>query len=127
MADGYGDLVPPAFDRHTIVLLVRPADAPSLGDDALDALQREHLAYLRDLGRRGIVVANGPFEVPDDERVRGMSIYAVSREEAERYALADPMVRAGRLAIEVRDWLTGAGSVTFPPDGWPRGGARGSG
>lgn len=128
MADGdYGDLIPPAFDRHTIVLLVRPADAPALGDDELDALQREHLAYLRDLGRRGIIVANGPFEVPDDERVRGMSIYAVPRDEAERHALADPMVRAGRLAIEVREWLTGRGSVAFPPHGWPRGDTPGSG
>ncbi len=128
MADGdYGDLIPPAFDRHTIVLLVRPADAPSFEDDELEALQRQHLAYLRDLGRRGIVVANGPFEVADDERVRGMSVYAVARDEAERHALADPMVRAGRLAIEVREWLTAQGSVAFPPDAWPRRGASRSG
>ena len=117
----YGDLVPAAFDRHTIVLLVRPADAPSFAPDELDALQREHLRYLRDLGRDGVVVANGPFAVADDERVRGMTVYAVGREEAERLARADPMVRAGRLAIEVREWVTGRGSVAFPPDGWPRG------
>jgi hypothetical protein len=117
----YDDLVPAAFDRHTIVLLVRPPDAPSFTGDELDALQREHLRYLRDLGRQGLVVANGPFAVADDERVRGMTIYAVGPEEAERLALADPMVRAGRLAIEVREWLTGSRSVAFPPEGWPRG------
>jgi uncharacterized protein len=117
----YGDLVPPAFDTHTIVLLVRPPDPPAFTADELDALQREHLRYLRDLGRSGVVVANGPFVVADDERVRGMTVYAVGREEAERHALADPMVRAGRLAVEVREWLTGRGSVAFSPDGWPRG------
>ena len=121
MTDDYGDLVPAAFDRHTIVLLVRPADAPSFAADELDALQREHLRYLRDLAREGVVAANGPFAVADDERVRGMTVYAVGREEAERHALADPMVRAGRLAVEVREWLTGRGSIAFPQHGWPRG------
>jgi hypothetical protein len=32
------------FDRHTIVLLVRPPDAPELSGQELEALQDAHLA-----------------------------------------------------------------------------------
>jgi len=75
-ADGDA-LVPDAFDEHTIILLVRPPDARQFSDEELDRLQAEHLPYLRDLQRRGLVVANGPLDAQTDERLRGVSIYSV--------------------------------------------------
>src|SRR5690606_36754322 len=97
----HGDaLVPAAFDLHTVILLVRPPDAPPLGAEELDRLQDEHLGYLRQLARDGELVANGPLADQTDERLRGISVYAAPLDRALELARADPMVRAGRLAIE---------------------------
>ena len=106
-------LIPEAFDEHTVVLLVRPPDAPSLDETELERLQSEHLTYLRDLARRGILVANGPLAGQTDERLRGISVYALPLEEALEVARADPMVRAGRLEIHAARWLTAAGTARF--------------
>jgi uncharacterized protein len=106
-------LVPEAFDEHTIVLLVRPPDAPTFSEEELDRLQVEHLTYLRDLTRRGLLVANGPLSDQTDARYRGISVYGVPLEEALNLARADPMVRAGRLAIDGAHWLTPSGTARF--------------
>jgi uncharacterized protein YciI len=107
------DLVPEVFDEHTIVFLIRPDDAPAFTEEELDRLQAEHLTYLRALARRGVMIANGPLIDQTDERLRGVSVYAVSRDEALGLANDDPMVRAGRLRIDAARWMTTGGSVTF--------------
>lgn len=106
-------LIPDAMDEHTVILLVRPADAPAFSDAELDRLQVEHLTYLRELHRRGALVANGPLTDQTDERYRGISFYALPLEQALALARADPMVRAGRLAIDGARWMTRSGSVIF--------------
>jgi len=106
-------LIPDAFDEHTIVFLNRPEDAPPFGEEELDRLQVEHLTYLRDLQRRGVLIANGPLAEQTDERMRGISIYAVPLAEALELANADPMVVAGRLAIEGAGWWTATGTARF--------------
>ena len=106
-------LIPDRFEQHTIVFLVRPPNAPELSEAELDALQVEHLTYLRDLQRRGVLVANGPLAEQTDERLRGISIYALPVSEALELANADPMVRAGRLAIDAARWWTAEGSARF--------------
>lgn len=107
------DLIPERFDEHTVIFLVRPPDAPSLSDAELDALQEQHLAYLRDLQRRGLILANGPLAEQTDVRLRGISIYSVPVNEALELATADPMVRAGRLAIDAARWWTAADTARF--------------
>jgi uncharacterized protein YciI len=110
----HGDaLVPASFDEHTVILLVRPADAPTFGEEELDRLQAEHLGYLRDLTRRGVLIANGPLADQTDERLRGISIYALPLHQALELARADPMVRAGRLAIDGAHWFTASGTARF--------------
>jgi uncharacterized protein len=112
----WGDaLIPERFDEHTVLLLVRAPDAPELSEKALDALQVEHLTYLRELKRRGVLIANGPLTEQTDVRLRGMSIYAVGLEEALALARADPMVLAGRLVIEGARWMTAEGTASFGP------------
>jgi uncharacterized protein len=112
----FGDaLMPEEFEGHTIVFLMRPPDAPTFDDDELERLQAEHLAYLRDLARRGLLIANGPLDGQTDERLRGISVYALPPDEALIIARADPMVRAGRLAIDAGRWLTAAGTARFGP------------
>lgn len=113
----FGDaLVPEGFDEHTVVFLVRPPDAPEMSEEALDALQVEHLTYLRGLQRQGVLIANGPLTDQTDERLRGISVYALPLDEALALANADPMVRAGRLEIKAARWLTPAGTARFGPN-----------
>lgn len=110
----FGDaLIPDRFDEHTVIFLVRGADAPHLDEDELDRLQEAHLTYLRDLMRRGVLVANGPLTVQTDERMRGVSVYRLPLDEALALARADPMVRAGRLEIHGARWLTAEDTARF--------------
>ena len=120
----FGDaLIPEIREEHTLVLLVRPPDAPEFSEEELDRLQVEHLTYLRELKRRGVLIANGPLDDQTNPRVRGVSIYGVPLREALELSNADPMVRAGRLAIEGARWITAAGDARFgaprraPPGG----------
>ncbi|WP_173923075.1 YciI family protein [Agromyces sp. Marseille-P2726] len=106
--------IPEAFDVYTVVVLRRPADAPEMPDDELDALQARHLAYRAELGRRGVLVVNGPFGEQSDASYRGMSIFACDPAEAAKVSDADPSVAAGRLAYDVMEWWVRADSLAFP-------------
>lgn len=106
-------LIPEAFDDHTVIFLVRPADAPAFEDEELERLQAEHLTYLRELMRSGALIANGPLTSQTDERLRGLSVYSVPLPEALELARRDPMVRAGRLEIHGGTWLTARGTAAF--------------
>ncbi|GAA2114695.1 YciI family protein [Nocardioides bigeumensis] len=106
--------IPDAFDVVTVVVLRRPADAPVMSDEELDDLQARHLAYRADLGRRGLLAANGPFGEQSDPAYRGMSVFACDAAEAARLSDADPSVIAGRLVYDVMEWWVRAGALAFP-------------
>jgi uncharacterized protein YciI len=106
--------IPDAFDVFTLVILRRPPDAPEMSDEELDELQARHLAYRAQLRRQGVVVANGPLSEQSDIRLRGISIFACSLEEAARLSDDDPSVQAGRLAYDLMEWWVGAGTLAFP-------------
>jgi uncharacterized protein YciI len=106
--------IPDAFDVYTVVVLRWPAEVPEMTDEELDALQARHLAYRADLERRGVVVVRGPFDEQSDPSYRGMSIFACDAAEAARLSDGDPSVMAGRLAYDVMEWWTRAGSLSFP-------------
>ncbi len=106
--------IPDSFDVYTVVVLRRPADAPDMSDEELDALQARHLAYRAELGRRGVLVVNGPFDQQSDPSYRGMSIFACDAAEAARLSDDDPSVVAGRLAYDVMEWWVRAGALGFP-------------
>jgi uncharacterized protein len=106
--------IPDEFDVFTLVLLRRPADAPDMPDEELNALQARHLAYRAELRRQGVLVANGPFDGQSDISMRGLSIFACSLDEAARLSDADPSVQAGRLSYDLMEWWVGAGTLAFP-------------
>ena len=116
--------IPDAFDVYTVVVLRRPADAPEMSDEELDALQARHLAYRAELGRQGVVVVNGPFDQQSDPSYRGMSIFACDAAEAARLSDGDPSVMAGRLAYDVMEWWVAAGTLAFPGAAGPIGDRR---
>jgi uncharacterized protein YciI len=106
--------IPDTFDVYTLVLLRRPADAPAMSDDELNDLQARHLAYRADLKRRGLIVANGPFDGQSDDSMRGLSIFACTLAEAARLSDGDPSVKAGRLAYDLMEWWVAARTLAFP-------------
>jgi len=106
--------IPNEFEVYTLVLLRRPVDAPDLPRDELDRLQSEHLAYRAELRRRGLIVANGPFDEQSDIALRGLSIFTCSLDEAARLNDSDPLVLIGRLGYDVMEWWVAAGTLEFP-------------
>jgi uncharacterized protein YciI len=105
---------PEAFDVATVVYLRRGADPPDLSEEESTALHHAHLTYLAELGRRGVIAANGPLLDPSDPTLRGMSVYTVDVGMARRLAEDDPAVRAGRFRVDVARWAVGAGRIAFP-------------
>jgi hypothetical protein len=106
--------VPAEFDVRTLVFLIRPDDPPQLEEATLQDLQLRHLQFGADLAARGITAANGPMRSQTDERLRGMSVYAVDVDEALAIASQDPMVQVGWLRLEAAGWCVAAGKIVFP-------------
>lgn len=66
-------------------------------------LQEQHQAHLKKMYDLGYADISGPFA--DDGNIRGVTIYNVpTLKMADSLAKADPMVKAGRLEIEIRPW-----------------------
>lgn len=79
----------------------------------VEQLQKEHLANIRRLGRMGKLILAGPFT--DDTNLRGMFVFEVgSLKEARLLCHTDPMVKAGRLVVELHPWYSDAGIHVDP-------------
>ena len=73
-----------------------------------DSLQALHLGHLSRMYKEGYADISGPFG--DDGEVRGITIYNTpTLKMADSLANLDPMVKAGRLIIEVRPWWAAKG------------------
>lgn len=73
-----------------------------------DSLQVLHLAHLARMYEEGHADISGPFG--DDGEIRGITIYNTpTLEMADSLANMDPMVKAGRLVIEVHPWWAAKG------------------
>ncbi|WP_298893831.1 hypothetical protein [uncultured Psychroserpens sp.] len=73
-----------------------------------DSLQKLHLAHLGKMYEMGYADISGPFG--DDGDIRGITIYNVpTLAMADSLANADPMVKFGRLEIEIHPWWAGKG------------------
>ncbi|WP_026808592.1 YciI family protein [Arenibacter latericius] len=80
----------------------------SLSEAELDSLQALHLAHLGRMYEMGYADISGPFG--DNGEIRGITIYNVPTQEmADSLANLDPMVKAGRLTIEIHPWWAAKG------------------
>lgn len=71
-------------------------------------LQKQHMAHLGKMYDLGYADISGPFG--DDGVMRGVTIYNVpTLKMADSLANADPMVKAGRLEIEIHPWWAAKG------------------
>ncbi|HUZ87733.1 MAG TPA: YciI family protein [Candidatus Baltobacterales bacterium] len=103
------------LDAYAVVFLRRPAGAPQMSEEALDELQRKHLAFWARLREEGHVLVNGPFIGQPDHSLRGVAVLRTSVEEASRLAHQDPSVQAGRLILEIFGWLVPHGALGDRP------------
>lgn len=73
-----------------------------------DSLQRLHLAHLGRMYEEGYADISGPFG--DDGEIRGITVYNVPNKKiADSLANLDPMVKSGRLTIEIHPWWAAKG------------------
>lgn len=73
-----------------------------------DSLQSLHLAHLGRMYELGYADISGPFG--DDGDIRGITIYNTPTfKMADSLANMDPMVKAGRLVIEIHPWWAAKG------------------
>ncbi len=73
-----------------------------------DSLQSLHLLHLSRMYELGYADISGPFG--DDGEIRGITIYNTpTLEMADSLAHLDPMVKAGRLVIEIHPWWAAKG------------------
>lgn len=71
-------------------------------------LQEAHLQHLGSMYAQGFADISGPFG--DDGEIRGVTIYNVpTLKIADSLANSDPMVKAGRLVIEMHPWWAAKG------------------
>src|SRR5437016_4360459 len=76
------------------------------GDDKtpeIQELQKAHIANIQRLAKLGKLVVAGPFG--DDGDLRGIFVFRVgSMKEAQDLCATDPMVKIGRLVVELHPW-----------------------
>lgn len=80
----------------------------SQSKEVADSLQALHLAHLGKMYEEGYADISGPFG--DDGDIRGITIYNTPTfKMADSLANMDPMVKAGRLVIELHPWWAAKG------------------
>lgn len=83
---------------------------PNRSQDSTEAaeLQKKHLAHLSRLYKEGYTSLTGP--MGDNGDIRGIVVFnTATQKEADSLANLDPMVKAGRLVVEVHPWWVAKG------------------
>lgn len=95
------------MQQYFIVFLKRGANRSQDSTEAA-RLQEQHLAHLNRMADEGYLSLAGPFG--DDGEIRGIAVYNTPNlRMADSLAKIDPMVRAGRLEVEIHPWWAAKG------------------
>ena len=94
--------------QQYFIAFLKSGPERSQSKEETDSLQRLHLAHLGKMYEMGYSDISGPFG--DNGDIRGITIYNVpTLKIADSLANADPMVKAGRLVIEMHPWWAAKG------------------
>ena len=94
--------------QQYFVAFLKDGEIRTQNEEEAKALQDEHIAYLTKMYELGYADVSGPFG--DEGDIRGITIYNVpTKKMADSLANADPMVKAGRLEIEIHPWWAARG------------------
>ena len=77
---------------------------------------KEHLEFLVELEKQGILFGAGPFWADDEHTWHGegmIILRADNLEAARKLAAADPMHSSGARSFTVRAWMLNEGSITI--------------
>lgn len=95
------------MQQYFIAFLKKGTNRSQQKEEA-DSLQALHMAHLGKMYKEGYADISGPFG--DDGEIRGITIYNTPTQQmADSLANADPMVKAGRLEIEIHPWWAAKG------------------
>ena len=106
----FGEWAP--FGKFEKVFFGFLVNGPNRNQDTATAekLQKEHLAYMEGQANEGKLVLAGPFTTEGTRR--GIVVYRVADEvEARQRGEGDPMIKAGRLALELHGWQVPLGAL----------------
>lgn len=94
--------------QQYFIAFLKSGPTRSQSREEADSLQRLHLAHLGRMYEEGYADISGPFG--DDGEIRGITIYNTpTLRMADSLANLDPMVKAGRLVIEIHPWWAAKG------------------
>lgn len=97
--------------QYFMVTLIKGANR-NQSKEEVEKLQAAHLAHLNRLATSRHICLVGPTDGEND--IKGFAVYSVpTKAEAIRLASMDPMVKAGRLSIDVQPWWTAIGGELF--------------
>ncbi|WP_024769949.1 YciI family protein [Aquimarina macrocephali] len=100
-----GDTV--IMQQYFIAFLKKGPNRSQSKEEA-DSLQKLHLGHLGKMYKEGYADISGPFG--DDGDIRGITIYNTPTQKmADSLANMDPMVKSGRLMIEIHPWWAAKG------------------
>jgi uncharacterized protein YciI len=90
--------------RYYLAFLRRGAKWTPTSTPETEQIQKAHMAHIGEMARGGHLVAAGPFG--DNGELRGIFIFQVETiEQATALTEADPAVKAGRLRMELHQWM----------------------
>lgn len=94
--------------QQYFIVFLKSGAIRSQNEEEAEILQQEHLAHLSKMYQLGYADISGP--IGNDGNLRGISIYNVpTLKMADSLANADPMVKAGRLEVEIHPWWAAKG------------------
>jgi len=94
--------------QQYFIAFLKKGPTRSQTKEEADSLQTLHLAHLGSMYEKGFADISGPFG--DDGDIRGITIYNVPTQKmADSLANMDPMVKSGRLVIEIHPWWAAKG------------------
>lgn len=94
--------------QQYFIAFLKSGPSRSQTKEEADSLQSLHMAHLGRMYELGYADISGPFG--DDGEIRGITIYNTpTLKMADSLANMDPMVKAGRLVIEIHPWWAAKG------------------
>ena len=94
--------------QQYFIVFLKKGPTRTQSEEEAAQLQKKHLAHLGKMYDLGYADISGPFG--DNGDIRGITIYNVPTQKmADSLANADPMVKAGRLVVEVHPWWAAKG------------------
>jgi uncharacterized protein YciI len=110
MPDRLAQLTGRMLRKKLFLVMLRAKVTP----DRMAPLLVEHLEYMTDLARRGVLFASGPFLDSDGAPTGdGLSIFNTkTASEARDLAEQDPFYVHGLRTIEVKEWMLMEGAMT---------------